>query len=120
MPRTMWECYTRAEIAMDNRSSKINHPGGRFAMRKVWLLVFVAFLSIPLFSLGASAAETVKAYTTLEEPNAKELFDAFENVLYLYQHKLISTHPPILNFFYRLLIESQELGRRHFLLIHRY
>lgn len=47
-------------------------------MRKAWLLLFVALLSIPMFCPGASAAETVKAYTTLEEPNAKELFDAFE------------------------------------------
>ncbi|MBQ3346988.1 MAG: iron ABC transporter substrate-binding protein, partial [Synergistaceae bacterium] len=38
----------------------------------------LAFVVVMMFSVMASAAESVKAYTTMEEPLAKALFDAFE------------------------------------------
>ena len=37
-----------------------------------------ALVMVMLLSGMASAAESVKAYTTMEEPLAKALFDAFE------------------------------------------
>jgi iron(III) transport system substrate-binding protein len=40
--------------------------------------VFLSLAVICVFSCAGSAAEVVKAYTTMEEPLAKELFDEFE------------------------------------------
>lgn len=43
-------------------------------MKKLFIMLFVVVLSFAVF-----AAEKVGAYTTLEEPLAKALFDEFES-----------------------------------------